>query len=71
MLGAAGAVEAIFTILALTNSIVPPTLNLLDPDVDTAFDLVGREPKDKPMRVAMSNSFGFGGTNAALLFGLV
>lgn len=70
MLGAAGAVEAIFTILALTNSIVPPTLNLLDPDVDTAFDLVGREPKDKPMRVAMSNSFGFGGTNAALLFGL-
>ena len=71
LLGAAGAVEAIFTIQALARSLVPPTLNLTHPDVDTALDLVGREPKEKPLRLAMSNSFGFGGTNAALLFGRV
>lgn len=69
LLGAAGAFEAIVTIQALKRSLIPPTLNLHDPDVASAFDLVAREPKQKRLRYALSNSFGFGGTNAALLFG--
>ncbi len=68
LLGAAGAVEAIFTILAMRDSIAPPTLNLDNPSVDTTIDLVPHVAKSKEINVALSNSFGFGGTNASLVF---
>jgi 3-oxoacyl-[acyl-carrier-protein] synthase II len=69
LLGAAGAVEAIFTLLALRDQVLPPTLNLVSPDEPCELDLVPLEAKPKQLRYALSNSFGFGGTNAALLFG--
>ncbi|MET0313921.1 MAG: beta-ketoacyl-ACP synthase II [Hansschlegelia sp.] len=68
LLGAAGAVEAIFSLLAMRDSVAPPTLNLEDPSVDTALDLVPLKAKPMPIDVALSNSFGFGGTNASLVF---
>ena len=68
LLGAAGAVESIFTILALRDQTVPPTINLDDPEFDTKVDLVPHKAKPKAMEVAMSNSFGFGGTNASVIF---
>ncbi len=68
LLGAAGAVEAIFTLLAIRDNIVPPTLNLDNPSVVTAIDLVPHKARDKQVDVAISNSFGFGGTNASLVF---
>ena len=68
LLGAAGAVEAIFSILAIRDSIAPPTLNLDNPSVDTAIDLVPHVAKKRHIDVALSNSFGFGGTNASLIF---
>ncbi len=69
LLGAAGAVEAIFSIKAVTDQVVPPTLNLEDPDEGTAgMDLVPKQPKQRRVRAALSNSFGFGGTNASLIF---
>jgi len=68
LLGAAGSVEAIFSILAMRDGIVPPTLNLDSPSVDTAIDLVPHRPKEKQVRIVLSNSFGFGGTNASLVF---
>ncbi len=68
LLGAAGGVEAIFTILAMRDSIIPPTLNLDEPSVETKIDLVPHEAKEFKVRAALSNSFGFGGTNASLLF---
>jgi 3-oxoacyl-[acyl-carrier-protein] synthase II len=68
LLGAAGAVEAIFSILSLRDQVVPPTLNLGQPDSETGIDLVPREAKGRVVRCALSNSFGFGGTNAALVF---
>ena len=67
LLGAAGAVEAIFCILAIRDGIVPPTINLENPGVTTRLDLVPHTARKHPVRVAMSNSFGFGGTNAALI----
>ena len=67
LLGAAGAVEAIFCLLAMRDGIVPPTINLENPDVVTALDLVPLRAKAREVNVAMSNSFGFGGTNAALI----
>ncbi len=67
LLGAAGAVEAIFCILAIRDSIAPPTLNLDTPERDTPFDLVPHQAKPHPIRTALSNSFGFGGTNASLI----
>jgi len=67
LLGAAGAVEAIFCLLAMRDGIIPPTINLENPDVTTAMDLVPLEAKKQKVDVAMSNSFGFGGTNAALI----
>ena len=67
LLGAAGAVEAIFSILAIRDQIVPPTLNLDNPSVETAIDLVPHKAKKKEINVALSNSFGFGGTNATLV----
>jgi 3-oxoacyl-[acyl-carrier-protein] synthase II len=68
LLGAAGAVEAIFCLLAMRDGIVPPTLNLDNPSVATAMDLVPHTPRKRPVDVALSNSFGFGGTNASLVF---
>ncbi len=68
LLGAAGAVEAIFSILAIRDQIAPPTLNLDDPSVTTAIDLVPHVPRKRVIEVALSNSFGFGGTNASLVF---
>jgi 3-oxoacyl-[acyl-carrier-protein] synthase II len=68
LLGAAGAVESIFCLLAMRDNIVPPTINLDNPSVGTAIDLVPHKPREKPVNVALSNSFGFGGTNASLVF---
>jgi 3-oxoacyl-[acyl-carrier-protein] synthase II len=68
LLGAAGAVEAIFSILAIRDGMIPPTLNLDSPSVETAIDLVPHEARKKDVDVALSNSFGFGGTNASLIF---
>jgi 3-oxoacyl-[acyl-carrier-protein] synthase II len=67
LLGAAGSVEAIFCLLAMRDGIVPPTINLENPDVVTALDLVPLKAQKRKVDVAMSNSFGFGGTNAALI----
>ena len=67
LLGAAGAVEAIFCLLAMRDQIVPPTLNLDNPDVETQIDLVPHTARKREVKAAMSNSFGFGGTNAALI----
>ncbi|MFC7400220.1 beta-ketoacyl-ACP synthase II [Chelatococcus sp. GCM10030263] len=68
LLGAAGAVEAIFSILAIRDGMAPPTLNLDNPSVETEIDLVAHKAKAMPIEVALSNSFGFGGTNASLIF---
>jgi 3-oxoacyl-[acyl-carrier-protein] synthase II len=68
LLGAAGAVEAIFVLLAIRDGVVPPTINLDNPSVLTPIDLVPHEAKQKKIDVALSNSFGFGGTNASLVF---
>lgn len=68
LLGAAGAVEAIFSILAVRDRIVPPTINLDDPSVDTPIDLVPHKARERDIDIALSNSFGFGGTNASLIF---
>src|SRR3712207_5817166 len=68
LLGAAGAIEAIFSILAMRDGIVPPTINLDNPSVETAIDLVPHTAKKKDIDIALSNSFGFGGTNASLIF---
>jgi 3-oxoacyl-[acyl-carrier-protein] synthase II len=67
LLGAAGAVEAIFCALAIRDGIIPPTLNLDNPSVETAIDLTPHKAKKRPVKAAMSNSFGFGGTNAAVI----
>ncbi len=68
LLGAAGAVEAIFCVLAMRDGIAPPTLNLNDPSVESAIDLAPNVAVRREINVALSNSFGFGGTNASLLF---
>ena len=68
LLGAAGAVEAIFSLLAIRDQIAPPTRNLDDPSVETALDLVPHKAKPMKIDYALSNSFGFGGTNASLVF---
>ena len=68
LLGAAGAVEAIFSILAMRDQIAPPTLNLDNPSVETAIDLVAHTPRKREINAVLSNSFGFGGTNASLIF---
>ncbi|MBO6638325.1 MAG: beta-ketoacyl-ACP synthase II [Roseitalea sp.] len=67
LLGAAGAVEAIFCTLAIRDQVVPPTINLDNPDVETAIDLVPHVKRERPVDIALSNSFGFGGTNASLV----
>ncbi|ALE03973.1 beta-ketoacyl-ACP synthase II [Bartonella ancashensis] len=67
LLGAAGAAEAIFCILAIRDNIAPATLNLDDPSIETKIDLVPHRPRERKIDVVLSNSFGFGGTNASLL----
>ncbi len=67
LLGAAGAVEAIFSVLALRDQIAPPTINLDNPSIDTEIDLVPHTPRKRSIEAVMSNSFGFGGTNATLI----
>src|SRR4051794_17671371 len=68
LLGAAGAVEAIFSMLAMRDQIAPPTINLDEPSVETPIDLVPHTPRQRKIDVVLSNSFGFGGTNASLVF---
>jgi 3-oxoacyl-[acyl-carrier-protein] synthase II len=68
LLGAAGAVEAIFSILAMRDQIAPPTINLDNPSVETAIDLVPHHARKREIDIVLSNSFGFGGTNASLVF---
>ena len=69
LLGAAGSVEAIFSILSIRDQIVPPTINLENPEIDTKIDLVPRIARERKVEKALSNSFGFGGTNASLVIG--
>jgi 3-oxoacyl-[acyl-carrier-protein] synthase II len=68
LLGAAGAIEAIFAILAMRDGMAPPTLNLDNPSVETEVDLVPHTARKKEINTVLSNSFGFGGTNASLVF---
>jgi 3-oxoacyl-[acyl-carrier-protein] synthase II len=68
LLGAAGAVEAIFSVLAIRDQVAPPTINLDNPSVETPIDLVPHQARKRAIKVALSNSFGFGGTNASLVF---
>ncbi len=68
LLGAAGAIESIFSVLAIRDQMAPPTINLDDPEMETPIDLIPHKGKAKKIDVAMSNSFGFGGTNAAVIF---
>ena len=68
LLGAAGAVEAIFSVLAIRDDMAPPTINLDNPSVETAIDLVPHKAKKREITTVLSNSFGFGGTNASLVF---
>ena len=71
LLGAAGAIEAIYSIKSINEQAVPPTLNLDEPDEGCDIDLVAKQAKQRKVRYALSNSFGFGGTNAALIFGAI
>jgi 3-oxoacyl-[acyl-carrier-protein] synthase II len=68
LLGAAGAAEAIFSVLAIRDNVAPATINLDNPERETAIDLVPNKPRQRQIDVALSNSFGFGGTNACLIF---
>ena len=68
LLGAAGAIEAIFSILAIRDGVAPPTLNLERPSRDSVIDRVARAAQARRIDTALSNSFGFGGTNASILF---
>jgi len=70
LLGAAGAVEAVFCVLAMRDQVAPATINLDNPNVNTPLDLAPHEPVKREIRAAISNSFGFGGTNASLVFSL-
>lgn len=69
LLGAAGAIEAIFSILAIRDQVAPPTINLDNPAVETKIDLAPNAKREREINVALSNSFGFGGTNASVIFG--
>jgi 3-oxoacyl-[acyl-carrier-protein] synthase II len=68
LLGAAGAVEAVFSILAVRDGVVPPTLNLDEPSRQSVIDRVARTAQERKVTLALSNSFGFGGTNASVIF---
>jgi len=71
LLGAAGSVEAIFSILAIRDQVAPPTINLNNPEPDLPLDLAPNQPRERKVELALSNSFGFGGTNASLVMGKV
>jgi 3-oxoacyl-[acyl-carrier-protein] synthase II len=71
LLGAAGAIEAVFSILAIRDQVAPPTINLDNPDVETVVDLCANAKRPRRIDVALSNSFGFGGTNASVIFGKI
>jgi 3-oxoacyl-[acyl-carrier-protein] synthase II len=68
LLGAAGAIEAVFSILAIRDGVAPPTLNLDEPSRPSVIDRVAKVAQERPIKVALSNSFGFGGTNASVIF---
>jgi len=68
LLGAAGAIEAIFSILAIRDRVAPPTLNLDEPSRESVIDRVAKQAQERPISVVLSNSFGFGGTNASIIF---
>ncbi|KAI8947658.1 3-oxoacyl--synthase [Xylaria longipes] len=68
LLGAAGAIEAVFSILAITENTLPPTMNLHEPNIEPKFNFVPLQAQEKEVNIAISNSFGFGGTNASLVF---
>jgi len=69
LLGAAGAVESVFSVLALREGVIPPTINYTTPDPECDLDYVPNAARRASVRYALSNSFGFGGTNSCLLFG--
>ena len=69
LLGAAGAVEAVFSLKTIQTKTLPPTLNLDNPDIETSINLVPHQAITKDVKNVISNSFGFGGTNASLIFG--
>jgi 3-oxoacyl-[acyl-carrier-protein] synthase II len=71
LLGAAGGVEAVFTVLAIRDQVAPPTINLIEPDPDCDLDYVPNHARKMRIRFALSNSFGFGGTNGTLAFRLL
>jgi 3-oxoacyl-[acyl-carrier-protein] synthase II len=68
LLGAAGAIEAVFSILAIRDGVAPPTLNLDQPSRDSIIDRVAKTAQERRIKVVLSNSFGFGGTNASIIF---
>jgi 3-oxoacyl-[acyl-carrier-protein] synthase II len=68
LLGAAGGIEAVFSVLAIQRNMLPPTINYVNPDPECDLDYVPNEPREAQVNYALSNSFGFGGTNVALLF---
>jgi 3-oxoacyl-[acyl-carrier-protein] synthase II len=68
LLGAAGGIEAVYTLMAMNKGIVPPTINYTDPDPECDLDYVPNTAREAKLEYAMSNNFGFGGTNATLLF---
>ncbi len=69
LLGAAGAIEAIFSILAIRDQVAPPTINLDNPAIESQVDLAPNAKRERKVEIALSNSFGFGGTNASVIFG--
>jgi 3-oxoacyl-[acyl-carrier-protein] synthase II len=68
LLGAAGGIEAVFTALAVRDQVAPPTINLVDQDPQCDLDYVANSARKMPIEVALSNAFGFGGTNSTLVF---
>jgi 3-oxoacyl-[acyl-carrier-protein] synthase II len=68
LLGAAGGVEAVFTVLSIKQQVAPPTINLVEPDPECDLDYVPNQAREMKIRLALSNSFGFGGTNGTLAF---
>ena len=68
LLGAAGAIESIFAMLAIRDQVCPPTINLDTPAVETPVDLAPNAARTRDVRIAVNNSFGFGGTNASVIF---
>ena len=68
LLGAAGAIESIFSILSLNDNVIPPTINLENPDNEANLRLVAKETVSKKINYVMNNTFGFGGTNVSLIF---